>query len=88
VDAGAARAMIRELKGYPLLLGARGRPKLDLKALVGALLALSRLALAHRDAIESIDINPFMLLPKGGVALDALVVAESLRVRRSRGSRP
>jgi len=88
LDAGAARAMIRELKGYPLLLGARGRPKLDLKALVGALLALSRLALAHRDAIESIDINPFMLLPKGGVALDALVVADPLRVRRSRGSRP
>ena len=75
VHSATAMAMIRELKGYPLLAGSRGRPKLDLPAVAQALAALSRLALAYRDAIESIDINPFVVLPKGGVALDALVVA-------------
>ena len=70
-----AMRMIRELKGYPLLAGTRGRPRLDLVRLAKALAALSRLALAYRERIESIDINPFVVLPKGATALDALVVA-------------
>ena len=39
-----AEAMIRSLKGFPLLDGARGRPKADVAALAGALSALSRFA--------------------------------------------
>jgi hypothetical protein len=34
-----AEAMIRSLKGFPLLDGARGKPKADVKALAGALAA-------------------------------------------------
>jgi len=82
VDARTAMAMIRELKGYPLLAGARGRPKLDLPAIARALAALSRLALAYRDSIASIDINPFVALPRGGVAIDALVVASPVTAPR------
>src|SRR5205807_1158090 len=37
-----ARRMIEELKGYPLLRGARGRPPADLKALVAVIMKAQR----------------------------------------------
>jgi acyl-CoA synthetase (NDP forming) len=69
-----AKQMIRAIKGFPLLDGARGRPKLDQNALADALVRLSVFANANAEHIESIDINPFMVLPKGGMAVDALIV--------------
>ena len=35
---------------------------------------LSVFAAEHADSIDSIDINPFIALPQGGVAVDALIV--------------
>lgn len=69
-----ARAMIRAIKGFPLLDGARGRPRMDQDALVDAIVRLSAYAAAHADKIESIDINPFIVLPRGAKAVDALIV--------------
>jgi hypothetical protein len=37
-------------------------------------MSLGRLAIDLDDVVESVDINPFLALPQGGVALDALVV--------------
>jgi acyl-CoA synthetase (NDP forming) len=74
VDTREAMAMIRGLRGYPLLAGTRGRKALDVKALANAVVALSRLAVANDETIESVDINPFVVLPKGAMALDALIV--------------
>ncbi|MDQ2734038.1 MAG: acetate--CoA ligase family protein [Pseudomonadota bacterium] len=70
-----ADAMLRELRGFPLLDGARGRPKADVDAVVDALLRLSALAVDLRDDLAELDINPLTVLPAGrGVrALDALV---------------
>lgn len=75
-DDDEALRMIRELRSFPVLDGARGRPRADLPALAAALAALSRLAAAGSDTIAEIDVNPFVVLPegKGAVALDALVV--------------
>lgn len=70
-----ARSMIDEVKGAALLRGARGRPPADIDALADALSRLSVYADTHRDTIETIDINPFLALPEGGVAVDGLVVA-------------
>lgn len=69
-----ARAMIRAIKGFPLLDGARGRPRMDQDALVDAIVKLSAYAAANEDKIESIDINPFIVLPRGAKAVDALIV--------------
>ncbi|MFO1090835.1 MAG: acetate--CoA ligase family protein [Hyphomicrobiales bacterium] len=71
-----AHAMIREIKGFPLLDGARGRPKADVSALAKALVAVSRFAARCGDTLESLDINPLAVMPEGeGVfALDALIV--------------
>jgi acyl-CoA synthetase (NDP forming) len=69
-----ALEMIRAIKGFPLLDGARGRPKMDIDALADALVKLSIYAAANAGKIESIDVNPFIVLPKGGMAVDALIV--------------
>ncbi|MEE8245747.1 MAG: acetate--CoA ligase family protein, partial [Alphaproteobacteria bacterium] len=71
-----ARRMIREIKGFKVLQGLRGAPPADLEALAEALVRLSVLAAAEAVRIESIDVNPFLVLPegRGAVALDALVV--------------
>jgi len=68
-----ARAMIREVKGFPLLDGARGRPKLDQEALAKALSALSVYAAANAATLRSIDVNPFIVLEKGALAVDGLI---------------
>ena len=77
VDHGQAMAMIRSVKGFGLLSGARGRPPVDLAHLANNLVALSLLAVAAGDTLDSIDINPFIARPAadgGGSAVDAVVV--------------
>ncbi len=76
VDKAGALSMITEIKGRAILEGARGQQPSDIDALADALVNLSQFAAAHADDIESIDINPFLVLPKGSgaFALDALIV--------------
>jgi acyl-CoA synthetase (NDP forming) len=79
-----ALEMIREVRAFPLLDGARGRPRCDLGAIADALVALSELALSARDSLDSIDVNPFVAFPTGqapggrsALALDAVVVGRA-----------
>jgi acyl-CoA synthetase (NDP forming) len=89
IDRDDALAMVREVKAFPLLDGARGRPKCDVDAIVDALLALSRLALEARGTLDSIDVNPFVAFPKGAgpggasaLALDAVVLGRDAEAAR------
>ena len=68
--------MIREIRAFPVLDGARGRPRADQGALVDLLLNVSRIAMALRERVTEFDLNPVRVLPEGRgvVALDALVV--------------
>ena len=68
-----ALRLVRSIRGFPLLDGARGRPKVDLDALADALVALSRFAEAHPEA-ASVEINPFIALPRGGCGVDAVIL--------------
>jgi acyl-CoA synthetase (NDP forming) len=69
-----AERMLRSLRGFPLLDGARGRPRADLPAVVHALETLSRVVL--EGTIESLDVNPLIVLPtgQGAVAVDSLLI--------------
>jgi hypothetical protein len=71
-----ARDMLARTRAGSLMDGYRGAGALDRDAVVAALVGLGRLAADMKDAIESVDINPFVALPRGqgGMALDALVV--------------
>jgi len=73
VSAPQAEAMIRGLRGFPLLDGARGRPRADLAALAECVAALSRFAAAAGPRLLSAEINPLLVLPEGAFGLDAVV---------------
>ncbi len=75
-DEAEAGAMIESVAAYPLLTGLRGRPPADLAALAAALSRLSCFAAANAGAIESLDVNPFLVRPEGegALALDAVLV--------------
>lgn len=77
VDPGQAREMIAELKTAPLLRGFRGAAPADEDALADAIVRLSQFALAAGDTLESAEMNPFVVLPRGrgALALDAVVLA-------------
>ncbi|MGB5018773.1 MAG: acetate--CoA ligase family protein, partial [Candidatus Moraniibacteriota bacterium] len=55
-----AEAMIRELKSYQLLAGARGQAGIDTDALAQCLGRLSRLVIDFPE-ISEIDINPLVV---------------------------
>ncbi len=74
-----AHRMIGEIRGRAVLDGVRGAPPADLDALAGALARLSVFAAANAGRIESVDINPFIALPEGGAAADALIVPRADR---------
>jgi acyl-CoA synthetase (NDP forming) len=71
-----AEAMIRSIKGAPLLLGARGRPPVDIKALAQMLTRLSAFADAAGPRLGSIDLNPVFAMPEGQGAFAADAVIE------------
>ncbi len=82
-DEDEAQRMVLQLKGRAILEGARGRRPYDLQALFTALARLSQFAAAQAETIESVDINPFLVLPegRGAIALDALVIPRTHSVR-------
>jgi acetyltransferase len=64
-----AEAMIRALKAYPLLSGARGKGPADCAALIDVICRISALLQACPQ-IEEIDLNPVIVHPEGqGVSL-------------------
>jgi acyl-CoA synthetase (NDP forming) len=73
VDEDEADELLRSLKGAPLLLGARGRPPLALRAAARTVAAVSRVA-AARPEIAEIEVNPLLATPRDVVALDARIV--------------
>lgn len=73
VSLSQARRMIDDIRARAVLDGWRGAPPADLEALAKTIAALAALAAANAQDIESIEINPFVALPQGGAALDALV---------------
>ncbi len=59
-----ASEMIKDTKGYRLLLGYRGHPPADLEALEETLLRVSRLV-EEIPEISELDLNPIFALPPG-----------------------
>lgn len=68
-----ALQMIRSIRTFAILDGARGQDKADLDAIARAIVQISQFISAHADKIDSVEINPFIALPKGGFGVDALI---------------
>lgn len=76
VSVDQAEELIRSLKGFALLDGARGAPCGDVHALSVLASRLSRLVAEHPDAIDEIELNPVLVYEAGACAVDYLIRGE------------
>ena len=70
-----AMAMIEELNGAQILMGARGQKRFDIDAIADAIVHLSQL-LTDFPQIRELDINPLRIFHEGNgcLALDARII--------------
>jgi acyl-CoA synthetase (NDP forming) len=85
LDAAEAKELINRTKAGVKLKGYRGKPALHEASAVKALVGLSNLMADAGTRIASIDINPFLINSKTGVAVDALVVLNNAAAKRAAG---
>ncbi len=67
-----AEEMVRAIRGFPFLEGVRGEAGADLDSLAEVIQRISQLVEDH-DRIAELDLNPFMALESGGMAVDARI---------------
>ena len=67
--------MLKDLKGYRVLQGLRGKPPVDLEILKDVILKVSRLVVEHPE-IRELDINPLVVFPTGAKVVDALIISK------------
>ncbi|HWZ37736.1 MAG TPA: acetate--CoA ligase family protein [Bradyrhizobium sp.] len=85
LDAAEAKALIGRTKAGVKIKGYRGKPALHEASAVKALVGLSNLIADAGNRIASIDVNPFLINPKTGVAVDALIVLNNDAARKAAG---
>ena len=73
-----ARRMVRQIKGYRLFQGFRGRPPVDIEAIEKHLVSLSKLAADHPQIME-LDINPLLVHARGegATAADCRIILKN-----------
>src|SRR6185312_3771461 len=77
VDAAEVKRMLGELRGLPLLQGARGTAPASLDAVAGAIAALGEAALALDGTLRALEVNPLWVNGDQVEALDVLVITEA-----------
>ncbi len=65
LDRAQARALVAETRLARLLSGLRGQPARDVDALIDLLVKLSYLAVDEQTRLNSLDLNPIIILPGG-----------------------
>jgi acyl-CoA synthetase (NDP forming) len=70
-----ALSMIREIKGYKLISGYRGRPAVDEQALADCLLTIARISEDYPEIVE-IDLNPVFAYPDGILVADVRMIVK------------
>jgi len=68
-----AMQMIKEINGYKILKGYRGKPPIDFEALIDILMKTSKM-LEENQEIKELDMNPVFALPDKAVAADARII--------------
>jgi acyl-CoA synthetase (NDP forming) len=81
VSHALALRLLDRLRTRPLLSGWRGGPAADVDALADVIVRFSDLATELGDIVDAIEANPVIASPHGAVAVDALVLAQSLTAR-------
>ncbi len=73
-EADALRA-IRSHRAFPIIDGARGKPKADVYAFAEVLVRISRFFCAVHDSVAEIDLNPVLVRP--GSSPRSVVIADA-----------
>ena len=75
VTESEVRGALSRLRCAPMLNGWRGRAPADVDAATAAILGIAQFAVANRDRLEELDVNPLGInvRGRGAVALDALI---------------
>ena len=70
--------MLEGLRSAALFRGVRGKPPLDTEAFCRLIVQVGQFAVAHKDTLRELDLNPVFVYEQGqGIAVaDALVVLE------------
>jgi len=68
-----AESMVKEIRGYAILAGARGEKPVNIKAIADTLLKVSRMVEKERR-IKELDINPLFVDEHGVKAVDVRVI--------------
>jgi acetate---CoA ligase (ADP-forming) len=76
-DEAIVGSMLRELKGYSLLAGARGQAGIDLDRTAMAIVQIAQAALSLGDRLSSLEVNPLRITEYGPEVLDVLVTTGS-----------
>jgi acetyltransferase len=85
IDANEAKKLIGRTKAGVKIRGYRGKPALHEVSAVKALVGLSNLIADANGRIASIDVNPFLINARTGVAVDALVVLNNDAAKAAAG---
>jgi acyl-CoA synthetase (NDP forming) len=85
LDVAEAKALIGRTKAGVKMEGYRGKPALHEASALKALVGLSNLIADAGSRIASIDVNPFLINAKTGVAVDALIVLNNEAANRAAG---
>jgi acetate---CoA ligase (ADP-forming) len=85
LDAAEAKELIARTKAGIKLKGYRGKPALHEASAVKALVGLSNLMADAGNRIASIDVNPFLINSKLGVAVDGLIVLNNAAANKAAG---
>ena len=84
LDANEAKKLIGRTKAGVKLRGYRGKPALHEASVVKALIGLSNMMADARGRVASIDVNPFLVNSRTGVAADGLIVLNHVAAKGSR----
>jgi acyl-CoA synthetase (NDP forming) len=77
VDAAEVRRMLGELRGLPLLQGARGAAPASLDAVAEAIAGLGEVALTLNGSLRALEVNPLWVNGDQVEALDVLVITKA-----------
>jgi acyl-CoA synthetase (NDP forming) len=85
LDEAEAKQLIAKTKAGVKMKGYRGKPALHEASAVKALIGLSNLMADAGNRIASIDVNPFLINSKVGVAVDGLIVLNNDAANKAAG---
>jgi acyl-CoA synthetase (NDP forming) len=85
LDAAEAKELIAKTKAGIKMKGYRGKPALHEPSAVKALVGLSNLMADADGRIASIDVNPFLINSRLGVAVDGLIVLNNAAANKAAG---